>query len=105
MNMITLHHNCPVRLVGPLRIECVAGIVWLTRTGGAGDIFLHAGECLMLRRGESALGEALRAASVALYPAPTAWTWGVRALAAVLSWAHEHVRTLRIPRRRTPVAG
>jgi hypothetical protein len=105
MNMITLHHNCPVRLVGPLRIECVAGIVWLTRTGGAGDIFLQAGESLLLRRGESALGEALRGANVALYPAPTLWAWGTSALAAVLSWAHEHVRTLRISRRRTPVAG
>jgi hypothetical protein len=105
MKMISLHHNCPVRLAGPLRIECVAGIVWLTHTGGAGDLFLRAGDRVTLARGEAALGEALGGACVTLYPVPTVSARGVRALAAVLSWAHERMRTLHIPWRRTPVAG
>lgn len=105
MNTIILHHQCPVRLAGPLRIECVSGIVWLTITGGAGDLFLRAGDHLMLPGGAAALAEALGAARVDVHPAPSLWARGVRACAAMLSWAHERVRIVPLPWRRTPVAG
>ena len=44
MNLLTLQHNRPLRIAGATRIECVAGTVWLTRTGGASDVFLRAGD-------------------------------------------------------------
>lgn len=108
MNMIALHHNCPVRVAGKMRIECVVGKVWLTLGGGgAGDLFLHAGESLVLGRHEAALVEALRrdGASIRLQPLPSRWRQVYAAGAGVLSSLHGRMRTLRFDRRRTPLAG
>lgn len=112
MNRITLQHNRPLRIAGALRIECVAGIAWLTQTGRAGDVFLRVGDHWDLDRGDTALVEALGTApgevELALYPATGLggmWRRGMRALAGVLSSSHGRLRTLRFDRRRTSLAG
>lgn len=105
MNMITLHHNRPVRIAGAARIECVAGVVWLTRTGGTGDVFLRAGEVYALGRHDVALAEALGGARIRLLRAPSRWFRVLAAATGVLSSWHERMRTLRFDRRRTPLAG
>jgi len=105
MNMIALQHNRPVRIAGAVRIECVAGVVWLTRTGGAGDVFLRAGEAYALGGHDVALAEALGGARIRLLRAPARWRGVLAAAAGVLSSLHERMRTLRFDRRRTPLAG
>ncbi|MEW6512626.1 MAG: DUF2917 domain-containing protein [Pseudomonadota bacterium] len=105
MKMLALEHNRPVWISGATRIECVAGRVWLTRTHGAGDVFIYAGDSYMLARSEYALAEALGQARITLHAAPTTG-WRLFALVAgVLSSWHERMRTLRFDRRRTPLAG
>jgi hypothetical protein len=108
MNMLTLEHNRPVRIAGSTRIECVAGRVWLTRTGGAGassDIFLRAGDAYQLAWPESALVEALGQARIMLHAEPSTGRRLIALVAGVLSSLHERMRTLRLMRRRTPLAG
>lgn len=108
MNLLTLQHNRPLRIAGALRIECVAGTVWLTRTGGAGDVFLRAGEAYALGRHDVALAEALGGARIRLLRAPSRWCRVLAAATGVLSSWHERMRTLRVVRwtgRRTPLAG
>ena len=105
MHLITLQHNRPLRIVGAMRIECVVGTAWLTRTGGAGDIFLHAGDGCVLRGSDEALVEALGQAQIRLRRTPLPWCAPIARAAAVLSSLHERLRTLRIVRRGTPLAG
>jgi hypothetical protein len=105
MNMLTLEHNRPVRIPGPMRIECVAGRVWLTQTGGAGDVFLRAGDAYELAWPECALVEALGQARITLHAAPTVGRRLFALVAGVLSSLHERMRTLRLMRRRTSLAG
>jgi hypothetical protein len=105
MNAITLQHNRPLRIAGTTRIECIAGRVWLTQTGMAGDVFLHAGDSYALDWPDMALVEALGEARIILHVAPVAWRRFFAAGAAVLSSLHERMRAVRLTRRRTPLAG
>jgi hypothetical protein len=105
MNMLTLEHNRPVRIAGSTRIECVAGRVWLTQTGVAGDVFLWTGDSYTLDWPDMALVEALGEARIILHVAPAAWRRLITTGVAVLSSLHERMRTLRLMRRRTPLAG
>lgn len=73
MNLITLQHNRPLRIVGATRLECVAGTAWLTRTGGAGDIFLRTGDAFILAGPDEVLVEALGQAQIRVSPVPTPW--------------------------------
>lgn len=90
---IRLRYNRPLRVAGTTRIECVAGKVWLTVTGAAGDVFLHPGESFTVEWPDMALTEALGeeagGAHVRLHP-PRRW-WRDRLSAAwrfLLSYAH-----------------
>ena len=105
MSLLTLQHNRPLRIAGATRIECVTGTVWLTRTGGAGDVFLHAGDGYVLQESEEALVEALGQAQIRLQRAPAPWRRMLARAAAVLSSKNERMRTVRLPGRRTPLAG
>jgi hypothetical protein len=105
MHMLTLEHNCPMRIAGAMRIECVAGRVWLTQTGKSGDVFLRAGDAYELAGPESALVEALGQARITLHAAPSTGQRLFGLAAGVLSYLHERMRTLRLMRRRTPLAG
>ena len=105
MHIIPLENNHPVWIAGALRMECVAGRVWLTRTGGAGDLFLRAGEVIILAPADRVLAEGLGTARIALHPQPAAWRHALAGMAGVLSSWHERVRTVRFTRRRTPLAG
>lgn len=105
MNLLTLQHNRPLRIAGATRIECVAGTVWLTRTGGAGDVFLRAGDVCNLAGLDEALVEALGHAQIRLQRVPSPWRRMLARGAAVLSSFHERMRTVRFPGRRTPLAG
>lgn len=108
MHQIPLLHNRPLRLSGALRIECVTGTVWLTRTGtneGAGDIFLCVGDNCVIAAGDSALVEALGQAQIRLHRLPAPWWRMLARGAAVLSSLHERMRTVRFSGRGTPLAG
>ncbi len=108
MKKFALEHNRPVWIAGAARIECVAGQVWLTRTGnggGSGDVFLRAGDSCALAWSERALMEALGQARVVLHAEPTPGRRLFARAAGVLSSFHERMRTLRFDRRRTPLAG
>lgn len=104
MNAITLLHNRPLRIAGTVRIECVAGRIWLTQTGKAGDVFLRAGDSYALDWPDMALAEALGEARIVLYAAPSAWRRILAVGAAVLSSSHERMRAMRLGRRRDPLA-
>lgn len=104
---ITLQHNRPLRIDGAARIECIAGRVWLTSAGQAGDVFLRAGESFTVDGRGLALIEALGTARVVLQPPSLPW---MRAIAIPKRWfllssPHERMRAMRFPRRRTPLAG
>ena len=108
MNIVKLENDRPVWIAGALRIECVAGRVWLTRTGDMGDmgdIFLHAGDVMVLVPGDRVLAEGLGTAHVKLIAVPSGWHDICRGALSVLSFSHERLRTVRFARRRTPLAG
>ncbi len=105
MNIVKLENDRPVWLAGALRIECVAGRVWLTHTDGAGDIFLRAGDVLVLAPADRVLAEGLGTAQVKLLAVASGWHDIRSRVLAVLSFSHERVRTVRFARRRTPLAG
>jgi hypothetical protein len=65
---IELGHNRPLRVTcAGTTVECVAGTIWITSSGMAGDLFLRAGERYRLPSG-IALVEALGAARIVLHP-------------------------------------
>ena len=105
MKKLALEHNRPVWISGAVRIECVAGRVWLTRTNGSGDIFLRAGDAHALGWKERALVEALGQARITLHAAPSTGQRLFALATGVLSSLNERMRTLRFDRRRTPLAG
>lgn len=114
---IRLRHNRPQRIAGALRIECMAGRVWLTCSGQASDVFMHPGDSYVLDWSEMALVEALAdtdgdkacGARIRLHVTPPLWR---RIVAEVwnylLSYAGRrasqysgiHLRVARLPRRR-----
>lgn len=109
-NAISLQHNRPLRIAGGTRVECIAGQVWLTSTGQAGDVFLHAGERFTVDGHGLALIEALGTARVVLHPPALPLLRWMRAIAIPKSWfllssLHERMRTVRFPRWRNPLAG
>jgi len=61
-NQLLLHANCPQALIdaGGSELRAVSGVVWITETGAAGDVFLRAGESHRLQGKGPALIEALR---------------------------------------------
>jgi hypothetical protein len=101
MEILTLHHNRPLRVAGTPVVECLDGCVWITSAAGAGDVFLRAGERHRLAGGLS-LVEALGMARVRVLSAPSRRR---RLLSAVLSSSHEFMRAVRHPGRRHPLAG
>jgi hypothetical protein len=105
MHLIALQHNRPVRVSGAARIDCVTGIVWLTRTRGAGDVFLRAGESCRIDGNDAALVEALGVATVRVRRVSPAWRRIPGHVAGVLSSIHGRLRTVRFTRWRTPLAG
>lgn len=117
METVALHHNRPLRIAGTTTIECLAGQVWLTVSGG-GDTFLRPGERYALTWPEMALVEALGSggARIVLHAPAPFWrrvdrspSRRNRLLPAVLSSLHEllvrSLRTVRRFRRRNPLAG
>lgn len=61
-----LANNTPLRLPPDVRINCTAGIVWLTVAGEAGDVFLRPGESHRVRGRGLALLEAIGSGQVRL---------------------------------------
>lgn len=107
---ITLQHNRPLQIAGATRIECIAGQVWLTSAGQAGDVFLHAGGRFTVDGRGLALIEALGTARVVLQPPALPLLRWMRAIAIPKRWfllssLNERMRAMRFPRRRTPLAG
>jgi hypothetical protein len=119
---IRLQHNRPQRIAGRLRIECVAGRVWLTCSGRTGDVFLGPGDNYVLDRSETALLEALAdmvgdntcSAHIMLHVTPPLWRRIVsRVRNFFLSYADRrasqysgiHLRVVRFPGRRDSMAG
>lgn len=106
---LKLQYNRPVRIAGTTTIECVAGRVWLTRTGGAGDLFLRPGERLTLEWPDMVLAEALGAASggarLVLHRPVSLWRRALERARLVLSSMNERMRALRRVGRRGPLAG
>lgn len=70
---INLLISQPLRLnrARGLDIACTAGIIWITVTGDASDIFLRPGERLRLSNNRLTLVEAIGAGRVRLTPAPS----------------------------------
>jgi len=109
-NAITLQHNRPLRIVRATRIECIAGRVWLTSAGQAGDVFLRAGERFTVDGRGLALIEALGTARVVLQPPALPLLRWMRAIAIPKRWfllssPDGLLRAMRLPQRRTPLAG
>lgn len=104
-NAITLQHNRPLRIAGTTRIECIAGVVWLTQTGMAADVFLRAGGSYALDWPDMVLAEGIGEAQVILHADPGVWRRILDGATGVLSLFHERLRTVRHTRRRTPLAG
>lgn len=102
---IALQHNRPLRIAGPTRIECRAGRLWLTQTGGAGDVFLRAGDSYHLDWPEMVLVEALGSAHIVLQAPPSRLRHLRRAGRFLLSSLHELMRAMRGSRRHRPLAG
>jgi hypothetical protein len=106
---ILLQHNRPVRIAGTVTLECVAGRVWLTRGGGAGDILLSPGDRHVLDWPDMALVEALGAraggARLLLHIPPTPLQRLRGGGRFLLSFLHECMRALRNVWRRGPLAG
>lgn len=104
-----LHYNRPVRITGALVLECTHGCVWLTRTGGAGDIFLRPGDRYRLDWPDMVLVEALHEAGngarLLLHETEPLWRRAIGSLGPVLSSLHERMRALRRVGRRGPLAG
>ncbi len=63
---IRLTENQPVSLRDAcgLRVECTAGIVWITLSGQVADVFLQPGEFHQLRGGGLALIECIGSGSI-----------------------------------------
>ena len=57
-----------VRLEGGTRVVCLAGILWITRSGDPRDIFLRADQALMIGHEGIALCEAWEDALLRLEP-------------------------------------
>lgn len=56
-----LHEGYPLRLVGARgrRVQCVAGIVWITACNQPADIFLKPGQTFVIPNGGLVLAEAV----------------------------------------------
>lgn len=105
---IKLQYNQPLRIAGALTVECAAGTVWLTSSGEAGDVFLHAGERKTLSGGGLTLIEAIGAGCIVrLHPPLSPWQRiiAVAKRRFLLSWLHEFMRAVRLFRRGNSVAG
>lgn len=61
-NRLVLQENHPRAFndAGGAELRAVSGIVWLTQTGTAGDVFLHAGENHRIQRKGRLVVEAVR---------------------------------------------
>ncbi|MDP1653444.1 MAG: DUF2917 domain-containing protein [Rhodocyclaceae bacterium] len=53
---------------GPLRLECAAGELWLTREGSTADVVLRAGESLAIDARQETVISALQPARLSLVP-------------------------------------
>ncbi|QDZ29857.1 DUF2917 domain-containing protein [Noviherbaspirillum sp. UKPF54] len=91
-----LHEGYPLRLVGARgrRVQCLAGIVWITACNQPADIFLKPGQSFVIPNGGLALAEAIghgrmrvdlpRSLHYAAYRMPAGLLRTVRALQAAL---------------------
>jgi hypothetical protein len=105
-----LQHNRPLRIDAmgtAVLVKCLAGTVWLTSSGRAGDVFLKAGESFTLDGSGLTLIEGLGDARVVLQPPVSRWMNAITVAKGwfLLSSLHERMRTVRFPRRRNPLAG
>lgn len=79
---LLLRANCPHALADAAgsELRAVAGMVWITETGAAGDVFLRAGESHRIEGRGRVVIEALRgAARVELHRcAPRSWAGLIR---------------------------
>ena len=108
-----LQHNRPLRIDAmgtAVLVKCLAGKVWLTSSGQAGDVFLQAGESFTLDGSGLTLIEGLGDARVVLQPPALPLLRWMRAIAITKGWfllssLHERMRTVRFPRWRNPLAG
>jgi hypothetical protein len=84
--MMTLEANRSLSLTRRhgSRLDCHAGLVWVTREGDPNDLFVRAGESASLGRGLT-LVTAIEPARVSLVPRPRLGTASVRTLLAVLT--------------------
>lgn len=104
-NELGLSHNRPLRIAGPVMLECMAGRVWLTHARLAGDVFLHPGDRYALDWPDSVLVEGLGPARVQLHVPVPLWRRALGRLLPVLSSVHERMRALRFSRRRNSLVG
>lgn len=84
---IRLTESQPVSLRGArgLRVECTAGVVWITVSGEAADIFLKPGQSHRLRGDGLALIESIGSGSIRIgMPAPRPGF--ARRLASLREW-------------------
>ena len=70
---VSLQEHQPVRLTGArgLRVTCTAGIVWITQTGVAEDIFLHSGQSYRVCKNALTLIESVGGGSICFEQAET----------------------------------
>jgi hypothetical protein len=75
---LCLRHGEPLRLVraAGLRVDCLAGNIWITVAGEPADVFLRAGECYRIKKRGVALIESIGEGRVHLemaQPAAAGW--------------------------------
>ena len=70
---VGLQDNQPVRLNGArgLRVTCTAGVVWITQTGVAEDVFLHPGQSCRICNNALALVESVGGGKIRIEQAET----------------------------------
>lgn len=71
---LCLRHGKPLRLVraAGLRVDCLAGNIWITVAGESADVFLRAGECYRIKNRGLALIESIGDGRVRLQMTPPA---------------------------------
>jgi hypothetical protein len=84
--MTTLEVNCSLAITRrqASRLDCHAGLLWVTREGEPDDLFVRAGESVCLGRGLT-LVTAIEPARLSLVSQPQRGTAGLRTLLAILT--------------------
>lgn len=96
---VCLQDNQPVRLSGAsgLHVVCTAGIIWITVSGEAEDIFLTAGERYQLSSNELTLVESIGSGKIRLLQARRFSVLELmRSAIRGLNRSHEHLSYAKI---------